>query len=104
MKWLQEHVPNFSKCIVMWLLLQGTLWTWASYVLAFLGKNDIAETLSKTVVVEILGVVCLYSLKALFENISKNNSWPDKKAATADTGDSTVESATETGADIVRDC
>jgi hypothetical protein len=47
-------------------------------VLAYLGKADIAEALSKTVVVEILGVVAVYALKALFENISKNNSWPDK--------------------------
>ncbi len=47
-------------------------------MLAYLGKADIAEALSKTVVVEILGVVAVYALKALFENISKNNSWPDK--------------------------
>jgi hypothetical protein len=69
---------EFSKIIVAWLLLNGTIWTYLSYFLAYLGRDDIAETLSKTVVVEILGVVAVYSLKALFENLSKNNAFPDK--------------------------
>lgn len=47
-------------------------------MLAYLGKAEIAEVLSKTVVIEVLGVVAVYALKALFENISKNNCWPDK--------------------------
>ena len=80
MNWLQKHKPSFSKLIVAWLILNGTAWTWCSYWLAYLGKVDIAETLSKTVVVEILGVITVYSLKALFENLSKNNKWPDKPA------------------------
>ncbi len=84
-KWLQVHKASFSKGIVVWLLVNGTAWTWVSYLLAYLGKEEIAETLSKTVVVEILGVVCLYSLKALFENLSKNNHWPDPKTDTQTT-------------------
>jgi len=70
---------NFSKLIVGWLLLNGTIWIYLSYILAYLGRIEIAETLSKTVVVEILGVIIIYSLKATIENVSKNNSWPDKK-------------------------
>lgn len=69
---------EFSKLIVAWLLLNGTIWVYLSYVLAYLGKADIAETLSKAIVAEILGVVLIYCLKALFENLSKNNNWPDK--------------------------
>ena len=72
---------NFSKLIVGWLLINGTIWTYLSYVLAYLGKSAIAETLSKTVVVEILGVMIVYSLKAGVENLSKNNDWPDKKTS-----------------------
>jgi hypothetical protein len=34
------------------------------------------------VLVQILGVVVVYSAKALFENLSKNNNWPDKTAKT----------------------
>lgn len=70
--------PEFSKLIVAWLLLHGTAWIYLSYALAYLGRVEIAETLSKTVVVEILGVMVVYALKALFENLSKNNDWPDK--------------------------
>lgn len=70
---------NFSKVIVGWLLINGTIWTYLSYFLAYLGKTEIAETLSKTVVIEVLGVMLVYSLKAVVENLSKNNNWPDKK-------------------------
>lgn len=69
---------EFSKLIVAWLLFNSTIWIYISYLLAFLGREDIAEVLSKTVVVEILGVMLVYALKSLFENISKNNQWPDK--------------------------
>ena len=30
----------------------------------------------------VIGVVLIYGLKALFENLSKNNSWPDKGNST----------------------
>lgn len=74
---------TFSKLLVIWLILNGTAWTWCSYFLAYKGKEEIAEALSKTVVVEILGVVIVYSVKALFENLSKNNDWPDKPKSTS---------------------
>ena len=38
-----------------------------SYILAYLGKESIAEKLSQTAVTEIVGVVALYCLKSLFE-------------------------------------
>jgi hypothetical protein len=80
--WIKNRKPNFSKLVVLWLILNGTAWTWCSYYLAYLGKDEIAETLSKTVVVEILGAFGIYACKALFENISKNNTWPDKPSGT----------------------
>ena len=69
---------TFSKIIVAFLLLNGTIWIYMSYYLAWLGRTDIAETLSKAVVIEILGVMLVYALKSLCENLSKNNNWPDK--------------------------
>ena len=69
---------TFSKIIIAWLVLNGTVWIYLSYALAYLARGQIAETLSKTVVVEVLGVVLAYSIKALVENLSKNNQWPDK--------------------------
>jgi len=76
--------PSFSKGIVVWLMANGTAWIWCSYWLAYLGKDEIAEALSKVVATEILGVFALYAIKALFENISKNNSWPDKEKKSDD--------------------
>ncbi len=73
---------SFSKAIVVWLMANGTAWIWCSYWLAYLGKEEIAETLSKVVATEILGVFALYAVKAVLENLSKNNSWPDKPKET----------------------
>lgn len=69
---------EFSKLVVIFLIIQSTIWIYLSYYLAFLGMEEIAETLSKTIVIEIIGVIAVYSCKSLFENLSKNNSWPDK--------------------------
>lgn len=67
-----------TKRIVWACLLNGIGWVWCSYLLAWCGRSEIAESLSKVAITEIIGVVLLYCLKALFENISKNNNWPDK--------------------------
>ena len=67
-----------SKRIVWVCLINGIAWVWCSYLLAYLGREQIAETLSQVALVEIIGVVLIYCLKSLFENLSKNNAWPDK--------------------------
>jgi hypothetical protein len=69
---------TFSKWIIRVALVQGFMMMWASYALALIGRVQIAETLSKTVAVEIVAVVLGYYLKAGAENLSKNNQWPDK--------------------------
>ncbi len=56
-----------TKCIVWSCLINGIAWVWCSYILAFLGKTDIAEGLSKVAVTEIIGVVLVYCAKSLFE-------------------------------------
>lgn len=66
------------KKIVWACLINGFAWVWCSYLLAYLGREQIAETLSQVAITEIIGVVLVYSIKSLFENISKHNAWPDK--------------------------
>ena len=44
----------------------------------WMGKEQIAESLSQVALTEIIGVVLVYAVKSVFENLSKNNSWPDK--------------------------
>ena len=45
--------------------------------------SSAASGLSEKAVAEIVGVVLVYALKSLFENLSKNNQWPDKPSASA---------------------
>ena len=80
-----------TKCIVWCCLINGIAWVWCSYILAFLGKTDIAEGLSKVAVTEIIGVVLVYCAKSLFEKregfgaVGKGNNGnypPDGFAAT----------------------
>lgn len=63
MKWL----TTFSKRAVFWILLVSMVDMQLSYILAFLGKEQIAETLSSTIADVIVGVMIGYFLKALFE-------------------------------------
>ena len=75
---------------VVWVCLaNGFAWVWCSYILAYLDKMQIAESLSQVAVTEIIGVVLAYAIKSLVENLSKNNNWPDKRAAATQTADTT---------------
>lgn len=73
-----------TKLVVWACLMNGFAWVWCSYLLAYLGRAEIAESLSKVAITEIIGVVLVYSIKSLAENISKNNDWPDKKKQDCD--------------------
>ena len=78
---MAEKKPwEFSKMVICACLIQGFAWVWCSYILAFLGKEQIAESLSQTAVTEIIGVVLVYCAKSAVENLSKYNRWPDKSA------------------------
>lgn len=67
-----------TKLIVIFCLVNGVLWVWCSYILAWFGRTEIAQDLSKVALTEIIGVVLIYSIKSLFENLAKNNDWLDK--------------------------
>ncbi len=68
---------------VVWVcILNGFAWVWCSYILAALDKPQIAESLSQVALAEIIVPVAVYAFKSVVENLSKNNHWPDKAAAT----------------------
>lgn len=67
------------KVIVWVCLINGLAWVWCSYILAWMGREQIAESLSQVALTEIIGVVLVYAIKSVLENLSKNNSWPDKR-------------------------
>ena len=70
-----------TKRVIWVCLLNGIAWVWCSYVLAYMDKVQIAESLSQVAVTEIIGVVLAYCIKSSVENLSKNNRWPDRGAA-----------------------
>lgn len=63
LKWLE----TFSKKAVAIILVVSLIDMQLSYVLAFLGKEQIAESLSSNIASTIIGVMIGYFLKALFE-------------------------------------
>jgi len=70
-------MKEFTKRLVIVNHACAISWVYLTYLLAFMGKTEIAESLAKTVVTEVIAVTMIYALKSLFENLSKNNIWPD---------------------------
>lgn len=62
-KWLE----TFSKKAVAIILVVSLIDLQLSYALAFIGKEQIAESLSSTIAETIIGVMLGYFMKALFE-------------------------------------
>ncbi len=62
-KWLQ----TFSKKAVAIILAVSLMDLQLSYVLAFMGKDQIAESLSSEIASVVIGVMLGYFMKALFE-------------------------------------
>ena len=50
-----------------------------SYYLAYIQREEIAESLSKAALVELVVPAVIMLIKSLVENLSINNTWPDKK-------------------------
>ena len=76
--------PEMTKRVIWVCLFNGFAWVWCSYILAYLDKVQIAESLSQVAVTEIIGVVLAYCIKSAVENLSKNNRWPDKCSTAGD--------------------
>ena len=81
--WLSAHRSKRGrtetmKAIVWLCLFNGFAWGWCSYLLAFLGRDQIAEQLSGKAVTEIIAVILAYAIKSILENLSKHKNWPDK--------------------------
>lgn len=66
---------SFSKKITKLIIINAIIWIYLSYILAYLGREQIAENLSINVVVVIISTVITNSTKALFENIFKYNNF-----------------------------
>lgn len=66
-KHYNSQLTTFTKKAVSAILLVALIDLQLSYILAFMGKEQIAETLSSTIADTIIGVMIGYFMKALFE-------------------------------------
>ena len=80
MKKSDKPKVQFSKVIVMIILIAGLLFVQESYILAFFGREAIAEDLSKYVITTLIGTILGYFLKSFSETRSARNAdLEDKK-------------------------
>lgn len=70
-KILKKRDKEYSKRMLTKIVNNSILMMWASYVLAYIGKADIAEALSKTIAGSVIAVAIGYFAKSALENISK---------------------------------
>lgn len=94
--WIGKQL-TFQKLLVVFLVWKGVSWVDQSYELAWAGYVEIASDLSRTALTELLGVALMYSVKALFEQLSKNNNWPDKSPSNKDCVEQTGDDNTPVG-------
>lgn len=85
-----------SKQLVWLFSINGILWIWCSYVLAFLDKDQIAESLSSSVCTIVLGQIGMYLISKTIENVFKYNNFGGSPASNTVYREETVTSSTTT--------
>jgi L-asparagine transporter-like permease len=63
----KKKSPTFTKVWVNRLLWLGVSWVFLSFVLAFMGRENIAESISVTGITEIIAVSLGYFIKSVVE-------------------------------------
>ncbi|MBQ2767759.1 MAG: hypothetical protein IJF49_06755 [Clostridia bacterium] len=68
----KSWLDSYTKLIVLVILINAIAWVWCSYGLAYLGRYEIAESLSQTAITTILGTVIAYCTKSTVENVNRH--------------------------------
>ena len=68
----KNWLDTFTKLAVLVIIINAVAWVWCSYGLAYLGRYEIAESLSETAIDVILGVFVTYAVKSGVENVNKH--------------------------------
>ena len=68
-----SNMYSTSKLLMWVMTFNGILWIWCSYILAFMDKVQIAESLSSNVCTVVLGQIITYFASKTMENIFKYN-------------------------------
>lgn len=83
---MKRWFESTTKVLVWWFAVHSTIWVYLSYILAWLGGAEIAESLSKVIVTEIIAVLLLYVVSKTVENVFKYNDFSDVKRKKTDGG------------------
>jgi hypothetical protein len=75
---LLKFVDSFMKILVVIVVTHGLICISLSYVLAFMGYSEVVESLSSTMVTEVIAPVTIYGITKTIENVSKYNNWIDR--------------------------
>lgn len=75
---LFKFVDSFMKILVVIVITHGLICISLSYVLAFMGYSEVVESLSSTMVTEVIAPVTIYGITKTIENVSKYNNWIDR--------------------------
>ena len=75
---LSKFVDSYMKILVLIVVSHGLICITLSYILAFLGASDVVESLSSTMVTEVIAPVTIYGITKTVENVSKYNNWIEK--------------------------
>lgn len=75
---LNKFIDSFMKILVSVIVLHGLVCITMSYILAFMGHNEVVESLSSTMVSEVIAPVIVYGITKTIENVSKYNDWVDR--------------------------
>lgn len=70
---MKKFINTTTKALIWWLIISGSIWISLSYVLAFMGKEQIAEALSQNVCEVVLGGLITYVITAAISNVFKKN-------------------------------
>lgn len=70
---LAKTFSTTSKQLVWIYTINGIAWIWCSYILAFTGHDQIAESLSSNVCSVVIGQIGFYLVTKTVENIFKYN-------------------------------
>lgn len=79
---LKKFFNTTSKILVWFVVLNGEIQIYLSYILAWQGKTDVLESLGQTIALEIIAPLGLLIIKAVVENIfEKNQIFPHVESA-----------------------
>lgn len=87
MEKLGKFVDSFMKILVVIVVTHGLVCISLSYVLAFLRYSEVVESLSSTMVTEVIAPVTIYGITKTIENVSKYNDWIDRFHGRGETED-----------------